>query len=79
MAKVRFYVSSSHKSGPFGSERPYGVQHARQPGNAFTECGEPALTWPLFWDRTFHSGLELVCRACVNSVVTEQYVRRQGA
>jgi hypothetical protein len=72
MAHVRFYVSAINKVRVSGSERPYGLQHARQPGNAFTECGEQALTWPLFWDLPFQARLEGVCRACVNSVLTQE-------
>jgi len=73
MAQVRFYVRSPHKVGAFGDERPYGMQHARQPGSAFTECGERALTWPLFWDRPFQPRLECVCRACINSVLQQEF------
>src|SRR5690606_11720961 len=37
MKLPRWYVSSPHKVGAFGLERPYGVRHAREPGAAFTE------------------------------------------
>lgn len=73
MKQHHWYVASPHKVGPVGAEQPYGVQHARSPGSSFTECGELALTWPLFWDRPFHARLELVCRAYVNSVVQQRF------
>lgn len=68
-----WYVSSPHKVGPVGSESPYGVRHARQPGKTFTECGESALNWPMFWDRPFKANNELMCQACANSVVQQEF------
>lgn len=63
-APVRWYVTSSHKVGAFGDEKPYGLKHARQPGTPVTACGVLALTWPIFWDRPFAATSERTCRAC---------------
>lgn len=73
MSHHRWYVSSPHKVGAFGNESPYGVRHARQPGKTFTECGESAVNWTMFWDRPFKANNELMCKACANSVVQQEF------
>lgn len=59
-----WFVTASHAIGPYDDARPYGVQHARQPGALTTECSLGALNWPLFWDRPFKVWGADVCGTC---------------
>ncbi|NYI75848.1 hypothetical protein [Nocardioides panzhihuensis] len=61
-------MTSTHKVGAIGAERPYGVLHAKEPGSAFTKCGQRAINWPVFWDRPFHAQLKGACHKCATGV-----------
>ena len=82
-SRPTWYVSAPHRvrvgSGLDSRDEPYGVRHARQVGAAFTECGEPALAWAMFWDVPFHIELELVCQACANATAQHRHGRRSDA
>lgn len=69
MSQVRWYVSSSHRSSAEARHRPYGIRHARQVGSRYTECGQSALNWPMFWEMPFEAETELACLHCVNAIV----------
>ena len=69
----RWFVSAPHKvrQGPEGAWSPYGLRHARQVGQARTECGLVALDWPMFWELPFLVGdrSRPVCEMCHDMVV----------
>jgi len=68
-AHPRWYVTATHTVGAYAAERPYGIRHARSPGDRFTACGLRAVDWPLFWDLPFHGRQERACRTCAQHVL----------
>ena len=58
-------VSARHRSSAAVKPAlPFGVWHARQPGDPFTACGLPAAGWPIFWELTFAQGRSKMCAEC---------------
>ena len=67
-ATREWYVSARHgrivsaEGGP--SWIPFGVHHARQPGQTLTACGVGALGWEIFWEMPYVRGDSESCPAC---------------
>jgi hypothetical protein len=71
-ALPEWLVSSRHARTPRPSDaasRPYGLQHARRVGSAYTACGLPALGWRYFWDMRFGEEPDSTCAECLYAVV----------
>jgi len=68
-AHPRWYVTATHTVGAYAAELPYGVRHARSPGDLVTVCGLRAVGWPLFWDLPFNGRQERACLACAQQVL----------
>jgi hypothetical protein len=56
--------STIRGAGDEPAERPFGMAHLRRAGSAFTVCGTPALTWPIFHHLPV-SDAETLCHECV--------------
>ena len=66
-------------SGPYEEARvPWGVQHARRPGNFRAACGLPSLGWLIFWDLRFPAVRTLSCRECLYVVSVGEATVAQG-
>jgi hypothetical protein len=68
----QLYVIATHKMrdrdvGPPYGWLPYGVQHAWQPGDHRTLCGEWTAGWTVFWEQHFSATPDGACPACVEA------------
>jgi hypothetical protein len=63
----RWLVSAQHRMSRQDDAGPFGMHHAREVGAMRTACGEPALSWPYFWESTFAASPD-ACEACVLAV-----------
>lgn len=72
----RWFVSTRHRGrlrlGRDDEAPPYGVRHARQPGDPFTVCGQGALGWIFFWHLPYAPDAPEVCQRCSDILIAEQ-------
>jgi queuine/archaeosine tRNA-ribosyltransferase len=61
-----------------GRRAPWGPVHVRRDGSAYTACGQPTAGWFVFWDLTVNLDSPVACRACADSVRSQQQHLRAG-
>lgn len=78
----QWFVSARHRGHlrPHKDEvaPPYGVRHARQPGEPFTICGQGALGWIMFWHLPFAPDAPETCERCSELLQLERSWRASG-
>lgn len=76
MTTQRWFVSTRHRGrlrqGKEELAPPYGVRHARQPGEPFTVCGQGSLGWIFFWHLPFAPSAPETCDRCSELLLLER-------
>jgi hypothetical protein len=75
------YVISTHKvrdrSGTLPYRwKPYGLEHAWQPGAHRTLCGQWTSGWTVFWERRFSATPATACQGCIEASLPDESRRR---